>query len=92
MIRFPKPAAFKKFAPPTLVPTAVALVGFLLPGASRAAVSSAADLAPIDTLVFLGLPDPVHTFTAMPASCACAVNRGVTTVVRPERSGTWNSW
>ena len=30
----------------------------------------------------------VQTFTGSPARCACRTNRGVTIVVRPERSGT----
>lgn len=65
MIRFPKPAAFTKFASPTLAPLAALLV-FCLPTSSPAAVnpSVAVDLAPADALVFLHLPDPVRTTEA----------------------------
>ncbi len=64
MIRFPKPAAFKKFVFPPLAPVAALLVGLLPLPCSRAAGAGAADLAPADALAFLHLPDPVHTTTA----------------------------
>ena len=62
MIRLPKLAAFKKFAPRPFVPAAALLVG-LLPITARAA-STAADLAPAESVAFLALPDPIHTTEA----------------------------
>ena len=41
--------------------------------------------------VMSGASSTVHTFTATPARCACPTKRRLTTVVAPERSGTWNS-